>query len=70
MKEDDLELSDSTKKELAKARTTPLNRYISHEDVLSKCELKWIKKASEGPFLTKSEFLKIHPELSASIDEE
>jgi len=31
---------------------------------LSASELKQIKKASKGPFLTRNEFLDRHPELS------
>lgn len=44
-------------------KATFFEHYIETEE-LTKEELKEIKKAMKGPFLTKSEFLKKHPELS------
>lgn len=39
------------------------DQYVETEE-LSKKELKQIKKALKGPFISKAEFLKRHPELN------
>ncbi len=44
-------------------KTSLFDKYIE-TDELSKDELDQTKKALKGPFLTKSEFLKRHPELA------
>ncbi len=44
-------------------KATLFDRYVETEE-LSKKELKQIKRALKGPFISKAEFLKRHPELS------
>jgi hypothetical protein len=46
-----------------KRKAKLFDHYVETEE-LTKEELSQIKKALEGPFLTKSEFLKKHPELA------
>lgn len=43
-------------------KATLFDKYVETEE-LTKEELKQIKEALKGPFLTKAEFLKRHPEL-------
>ncbi len=49
--------------DILKNKANLFDRYIKTEE-LSKEELKKIKKAMKGPFLTKSEFLRRHTELA------
>ncbi len=49
--------------DLLKNKADLFDRYIE-TDELTKDELRKIKKAMKGPFLTKSEFLRRHPKLS------
>ena len=49
--------------DLLKNKANLFDRYIETEK-LSKEELKEIKRAMKGPFLTKTEFLRRHPELA------
>jgi len=46
-----------------KERASLFDHYVETEE-LSKEELKQIRKALKGPFLSKSEFLKRHPHLN------
>jgi len=49
--------------EKLKSKAELFEHYVETE-VLNREELKQIKEALKGPFLTKTEFLKKHPELS------
>jgi len=49
--------------DLLKHKAELFDHFIETEE-LSEAELDKIKKAMKGPFLTKSTFLKKHPELS------
>ena len=46
-----------------KEKAELFDQYIETEE-LTKEELKQIKEAMKGPFITKEEFLKKHPELA------
>lgn len=49
--------------DLLKSKADLFDHYIENEE-LDEQELSQVKKALKGPFLTKSEFLKRHPELA------
>ncbi len=49
--------------DLLKSKADLFDHFIETEE-LSKEELAKVKKAMKGPFLTKSEFLRKHPDLA------
>ena len=49
--------------DLLKTKADLFDRYIETEE-LTKEELAGIREAMRGPFMTKAEFLKRHPELA------
>ena len=59
--EDTISLSMDEYEELLR-KASFFDHYIETEE-LTKDELKAIKEALKGPFMTKKEFLKKHPEL-------
>ena len=48
--------------DLLKSKADMFDHYLENEE-LDEEELSQLKKALKGPFLTKAEFLKRHPEL-------